>query len=136
MQGVELEPVDAEAGRELGDDGRVVARGVARDDRREAELAGALEHALDQGAIDAAAAECGMHRRVRGRVGVPVDLLAAVDGDDPLAALLADQPAIDERLPAARFSQPLGLLLPGRAALEVQLRRKALAAERASQADQ
>ena len=85
------------------------------------------EHALDQRAVDAAPAELGMHRGVRGRVGVAVDLLAAVHGDDALA--VAHEPAIDERLAAARARQALGLALALRAAREVQLGREAFAAE-------
>ena len=64
VQRVELEPVDAEAERELGDDRRVVGGRVIRDHGCEAELARHREHALDQRAIDAAAAVVEMHRGV------------------------------------------------------------------------
>ena len=119
--------------RELAHDRRVVARSVVRDDGREAELARHREHALDQGAIDAAAAVFGMHRRVRRSSikRVPVELLAAVDGDDCGRRRATSQRSTSGCPPRARSNRRgASRSYSAGPRRKYSLRRKALAAER------
>ena len=103
--------------------------GAWLDERREAELARGLEHALDfaAAAVDATAPVAGHHRGVPGHVGVAVSCSPSVVRRDPIA--VSDQPAVDD-ITTTQSPPGLGPPLPTPRPLEVHsVGREAVAAE-------